>query len=252
MRLLDQISIYVALHLYVIHVLACHLYVLCYYLDHLMCSPFIFFIQWKYSRYTFFLLFLPLSLCFTWYQSSGKHTFYPNGAISFSILFLHHEFYLINRLPTPILSNRSPYFLLYNFNPDYSILRVFGCSCFPFLRPYNKHKLEFRSTECIFIGFSSNHKGYLCMDYTTGRIYVSRHVVFYELNFPLTSKSIQSSTTQSNYPDNSLFSLVSPPYSHLTAHSSFPIPSTIPPLVDNTLPSLSLSTPHPNSFSIFK
>lgn len=60
--------------------------------------------------------------------------------------------YLINRLPTPILNGKSPYHMLYKSMPDYKLLRVFGCACFPFLRPYNAHKLIFRSTECIFLG----------------------------------------------------------------------------------------------------
>lgn len=39
--------------------------------------------------------------------------------------------YLINRMPTPILSFSSPYEILYGQSPDYSVLRVFGCLCFP-------------------------------------------------------------------------------------------------------------------------
>lgn len=49
--------------------------------------------------------------------------------------------YLINRLPNLTLHNHSPYSKLLNKNPDYTCLRVFGCVCFPFLRPYNSHKL---------------------------------------------------------------------------------------------------------------
>lgn len=47
--------------------------------------------------------------------------------------------YLINRLPTPILNNISPYEFLYKRKPQYSFLRVFGCACWPNLCPYNKH-----------------------------------------------------------------------------------------------------------------
>lgn len=100
--------------------------------------------------------------------------------------------YLINRLPTPILKNQSPYHVLYKTAPDYNFLRVFGCACYPCLRPYNKHKLEFRSCECIFLGYSNSHKGYKCFS-KDGRIYISKDVQFDELRFPLaTSKSIKT------------------------------------------------------------
>lgn len=66
--------------------------------------------------------------------------------------------HLINRLPSLVLHDLSPYNLLFKSQPDYKLLPVFGCSCFPFLRPFNSHKLLFRST-CIFLGYSTNHKG---------------------------------------------------------------------------------------------
>jgi len=68
--------------------------------------------------------------------------------------------YLINRLPTPTLNNNTPYTKLFNAEPDYSILRVFGCVCYPLLRPYNDHNLSFHSKRCILLGYCSNSKGY--------------------------------------------------------------------------------------------
>lgn len=92
--------------------------------------------------------------------------------------------YLINRLPTPILENQSPYFTLFQKHPDYSLLKTFGCACYPLLRPYTPHKLAFRSKKCLFLGYSSTQKGYRCLDPTTNRVYVSRHVTFDETHFP--------------------------------------------------------------------
>ena len=50
--------------------------------------------------------------------------------------------YLINRLPIPIFNNKSPFECLFHTLPNYSKLKAFGCWCYPWLRPYIKHKLE--------------------------------------------------------------------------------------------------------------
>lgn len=48
--------------------------------------------------------------------------------------------FLINRMPTPILQNTSPFQILFKLIPDYSFLRNFGSACWPNLRPFNRHK----------------------------------------------------------------------------------------------------------------
>jgi histone deacetylase 1/2 len=35
---------------------------------------------------------------------------------------------------------------------------VFGCVCWPNLRPYNAHKLSFRSTRCTFLAIAPVRK----------------------------------------------------------------------------------------------
>src|SRR3954467_73999 len=92
--------------------------------------------------------------------------------------------YLINRLPSKVIGNISPLEKLFHQKPDYTSLKIFGCACYPNLRPYNKHKLEFRSTQCVFLGYSNLHKGYKCLEISTGRIYISRDVIFDETLFP--------------------------------------------------------------------
>jgi transposase InsO family protein len=105
--------------------------------------------------------------------------------------------YLINRLPTRVIDNKCPLERLLNTPPNYSMLKIFGCACWPHLRAYNNRKLAFRSKECVFLGYSSLHKGYKCLDIESGRIYISRDVVFDENIFPF-ARSAASHLAQSH------------------------------------------------------
>ena len=111
--------------------------------------------------------------------------------------------YLINRIPSSVNRVKSPFELLFHQKPDYNFLKVFGCECWPYLRPYNSHKFSFRSKSCVFLGYSKSHLGYRCLDITTGRLYIARHVRFNETVFPfqqlLVSHSVSTSTTKVSF-----------------------------------------------------
>jgi hypothetical protein len=113
--------------------------------------------------------------------------------------------HLINRLPSPILDHTSPFFQLYHKEPDYQHLKVFGCKCFPLLRPLGLHKLQFRSKPCIFIGY--NFAGYKCLDPITNNVYLSRHVVFDEATFPAKDQSNFPFPSKINASDGMSFAL---------------------------------------------
>jgi hypothetical protein len=68
--------------------------------------------------------------------------------------------FLINRTPSKVINFQTPIERLFSVKPHYSSLRIFGCACWSNLRPYNQHKLEFRSKECVFLGYSNMHKGF--------------------------------------------------------------------------------------------
>lgn len=95
----------------------------------------------------------------------------------------HTASFLINRRPTPVLNNLSPFQKLHHHLPDYTFSRVFCCACFPLLRPYNQYKLDFHTKKCVLIGYSPLHKGYKCLD-KSGKVFVARHVAFHESEFP--------------------------------------------------------------------
>ncbi|CAN1263351.1 Retrovirus-related Pol polyprotein from transposon TNT 1-94 [Linum perenne] len=105
--------------------------------------------------------------------------------------------YLINRLPTTTLEgNDTPYHYLFGVDPDYSLLKTFGCLCFPWLRPYAANKLDVKSSPSVFLGYSVQHKGYFCLNLNSMKIQVSRHVIFDESTFPFQVSMIQSEVPQ--------------------------------------------------------
>ena len=113
--------------------------------------------------------------------------------------FWHHALamatYLLNILPTKLLGYQTPTHILYQKNPSYKHLRVFGCLCYPLFPSTQIHKLQSRSTPCIFLGFPSNHRGYKCYDPSSRKIIIARHVIFNELEFPFSKLHTISPST---------------------------------------------------------
>ncbi|CAL5401450.1 unnamed protein product [Camellia sinensis] len=153
---------------------------------------------------------------------------------------------LINRLPTAKLHNLTPFEMLFNKPPDYSFLRIFGCRCYPWLRPYTNHKLQPKSIPCVFIGYHPSVKGYRCLDPSTGHIYLSRHVVFDETCFPFASCSSSSSSPVPSVTQlHSFFwPSTSSSVSSFSSPSSVSLSSSAPPIVPLPVPS---SATHPIS-----
>ncbi|PKU81655.1 Retrovirus-related Pol polyprotein from transposon TNT 1-94 [Dendrobium catenatum] len=92
--------------------------------------------------------------------------------------------YLINRMPSSNTGNKSPYELLHLQQPEYAHLKTFGCACFPLIPASSRNKFQPRSHLCVFLGYSEKYKGYKCLDITSYKIVMSRHVKFDEHYFP--------------------------------------------------------------------
>nr|GEX11739.1 ribonuclease H-like domain-containing protein [Tanacetum cinerariifolium] len=101
--------------------------------------------------------------------------------------------YLLNILPSHAINNEIPFTRLFGAQPDYSVLRIFGCLCYPHID--TNHKLGQRATPSIFLRHAANHFGYRFLDLNTNKIIISCHVTFDEMVFPF--PSTKSTTTPS-------------------------------------------------------
>ncbi|KAK6781838.1 hypothetical protein RDI58_019634 [Solanum bulbocastanum] len=162
--------------------------------------------------------------------------FNANVPTSYWVDVFSSAVYIINRLPTKVLNNKSPFELLFFERPNYHNFKVYGCQVFPYLRDYADHKLSSRSLPCIFIGYSSQYKGYRCLDPATSRIYVTRHARFDEHSLPF-SRTTSSKDLNSLQLATFLESLSMPQESSTVtdpspSSASLHLPSSCPPCCD--------------------
>ena len=88
--------------------------------------------------------------------------------------------YLINRIPTKVLQDISPFQVLNKIKPPIDHLRVFGCVCYVLIPGEQRNKLEAKSVKGMFIGYTHAQKGYKCYIPESRRVMVSRDVKFVE------------------------------------------------------------------------
>lgn len=96
-------------------------------------------------------------------------------------------------MPSRVTKNSTPITCLLNIQLDYSFLHNIVCVCWPSLCKYNYRKLDFSSKMCVFIWYNPIHKRYKWLHKSSGRIYISRDVIFDESWYPFVVSTISKS-----------------------------------------------------------
>nr|UBX54621.1 transposon Pol polyprotein [Lupinus angustifolius] len=84
--------------------------------------------------------------------------------------------YIMNRCPTKAIEGKSPIEAWSGRKPSAKHLRVFGSICYIHVPKEKRHKLEDKTIRGIFLGYSTQSKGYRIYNLETKKLIISRDV----------------------------------------------------------------------------
>jgi hypothetical protein len=86
--------------------------------------------------------------------------------------------FILNRSPTKALEGQTPFEAWHGRKSNVAFLRTFGCISHVKNLKSGLNMLEERSTPMVFLGYEEGSKAYRLYDPTSGKVVVSRDVVF--------------------------------------------------------------------------
>ncbi|KAM2631073.1 hypothetical protein EV2_031393 [Malus domestica] len=89
-----------------------------------------------------------------------------------------------------------------------------------------------KNKQCVFLGYSLNHSGYMCLDPVTNMVYISRHVTFDEQLFPFKNGFFSDSHSPTVHSSIS----TSPVNTPVTSPVNTPVTVTIPVISPSIVP----------------
>ncbi|CAN1345815.1 Retrovirus-related Pol polyprotein from transposon TNT 1-94 [Linum perenne] len=106
--------------------------------------------------------------------------------------------YILNRTLIRKGLDKTPYELLKNKTPSISYFHPFGCRCFVLNTKDHLGKFDAKSSESIFLGYSSRSKAFWVFNKSSGKVEESIHVVFDDK-----VSSNKSSSDEDDFPSSS-------------------------------------------------
>jgi len=88
--------------------------------------------------------------------------------------------FLLNRLPTKALQQKTPFEAWYGYKPKLQNLKTFGCLYFSYTPQVKRDKLDKKAEPKIFVGYNSVLKTYKIYLPQDNKVIVSRDIQFFE------------------------------------------------------------------------
>lgn len=97
--------------------------------------------------------------------------------------------YFIDRIPSKVLGNQSPFQILFGLLPNYKHLRTFVCLVYASTLNTNRSKFHPWAKACVFLWYPPHMKAYKVTDLEPKQNFYSGDVVFHEMIFPFHNNS---------------------------------------------------------------
>nr|GEV96582.1 zinc finger, CCHC-type [Tanacetum cinerariifolium] len=112
---------------------------------------------------------------------------------------VRHAIYILNRVPTRALEDKTPYEALYNRKSNLENLRIFGCTAYAKITTPHLKKLDDKSIPLIYLGVEEGSKPCRLYDLITKKKHVSRDVKFMETKPWDWNKGEEDTSTQDTF-----------------------------------------------------
>nr|GEU92583.1 hypothetical protein [Tanacetum cinerariifolium] len=98
--------------------------------------------------------------------------------------------YIINRLPSKVIDDKTPFELVFNQKPDYDNMQFFGCLTYHRNTDTRGDKFEEKGKPRVFIGYPQRTKGYKVLDIKTSKIIISIDTKSFKEKFPFNGDNL--------------------------------------------------------------
>lgn len=108
--------------------------------------------------------------------------------------------HILNRAPTYIVPQMTPYEAYFSRKPSVSHLRVFGCDAYAHVPKTKRAKFDTKTRKLIHVGYDSISTSYRLYDPVTRTIEHSREVVFDESSVLSSASSLPHESVSAHLP----------------------------------------------------